>query len=91
MNTFVVKNNSHDSEVFDPLKLHSSIVSACMAVRAYEGESHMTAENVCKHVIDWLADKTEITTNDIRRITAAHLSSYHPDAAYIYEQQTMMI
>lgn len=91
MKAYVVKNGTHDSELFDPLKLHASILSACMAVRAFEGEAHATAEQVCKHVIDWLTDKTEVTTHDIRRVTTEHLSAYHLDAAYIYDQQNMIV
>lgn len=79
------------SEPFDPIKLHSSIVDACMAVRSHEGEAHSTAERVCLAVIDWLGGKTEVTSNDIRRITGEHLATYHPEAAYLYQNEALMI
>lgn len=91
MNAYVVKHNSHDSEQFDPVRLHGSILGACMAVRAFEGEAHDIAERVCKHVIDWLSDKTEVSVHDIQRITTQHLETYHPEAAYMYEQQGMIL
>jgi hypothetical protein len=77
MNTYVVREHTHDSDEFDPVKLHGSVLRACMAVRTFEGEAHAIAERVCKHVIDWLADKTEVSSRDIRRITAQHIATYH--------------
>lgn len=88
--THVVKRQTKHSEAFDPLKLHTSIVAACLAVRAVEGEAHLTAQRVSRHVIDWLATKTEVTTADIRRVAAAHLTTYHPEAAYMYEHHLLI-
>jgi len=90
MNTYVVKSGSHDSESFDPLKLHQSIVAACLSVRAHEGEAHSAAERVCRHVINWLVGKTEVTSADVRRVAGHHLSSYHPEAAYLYTQHELV-
>ena len=86
----VVKRHTKHSEAFDPLKLHQSIVAACLAVRALEGEAHLTAERVCRHVIDWLTSKTEVTSADIRRVAANHLTVYHPEAAYMYEHHLLI-
>jgi len=87
---YVIKRNSHDSEVFDVLKLHQSIVAACLSVRAFEGEAHDTAERVCRHVITWLMSKTEVTSADIRRVASHHLRAYHPEAAYLYEHHQLV-
>ena len=76
---------------FDPLVLHQSIVEACLSVRSHDGEAHSTAERVCRHVIDWLATKTEVTSQDIRRVAAKHLGTYHPEAAYMYQNMEMMV
>ena len=91
MNTYVVEPTTHISELFDPVRLHGSIADACLIVRAHEGEAHLTAEQVCKKVIRWLSDKTEVTRNDIRRITASTLNIYHPEAAYMYENEWNII
>lgn len=90
MDTYVVKRQSGDTEKFDPLKLHRSIVAACLAVRAFEGEAHLTAEHVCQHVIDWVISKQEVTTEDIRRVSSRHLADYHPEAAYMYEHHRLI-
>jgi hypothetical protein len=87
---YVLKRETKYSEAFDPMKLHQSIVAACLAVRAVEGEAHVTAERVCRHVIDWLLTKTEVTSADIRRVAATHLHTYHPEAAYMYEHHLLI-
>lgn len=90
MEAYVVKRTSQHSERFDPLKLHQSVVAACLAVRSFEGEAHLTAERVCQHVIQWLVTKTEVTSADIRRVAATHLKTYHPEAAYMYEHHLLI-
>lgn len=87
---YVVKQGTHDSGAFDPLKLHQSIVAACLSVRSLEGEAHLTAEQVCRHVINWLLSKTEVTSDDIRRVASHHLATYQPEAAYLYQQHNMI-
>jgi hypothetical protein len=88
--TFVL-NANNESRPFDPLELHQSIVSVCLAVRSLEGEAHDTAERVCRKVIEWLAPKNEVTSSDIRRVASKHLSVYHPEAAYMYQQMELMV
>ena len=91
MKTFIVERGTHGSEIFDPITLHQSIVNACASVRALEGEAHLIAQRVCQHVIDWLIDKTEVTNEDVRRFTVAVLETYHPDAAYMYDQKGFIL
>lgn len=88
--TYVLDHTQQSSQ-FDPLKLHQSIVSACMSVRSHEGEAHNTAKRVCEKVIEWLAPKDEVTSSDIRRVAAEQLSVYHPEAAYMYQNIEMMV
>lgn len=87
---YVLKRKRTHSEQFDPLKLHTSIVAACLAVRTLEGEAHLAAERVTRHVIEWLSTKTEVTSADIRRIAALHLEKYHSEAAYMYEHHLLI-
>lgn len=86
-----VLNHKRESHEFDPVQLHESIVAACLAVQAYEGEAHSTAQRVVMGVIQWLASKTEVTSSDIRRVSAEQLTTYHPEAAYMYQHMETMI
>lgn len=91
MSPTYVMHTAHASEPFDAVKLHSSIVDACLAVRSHEGEAHSTAERVCRSVIDWLVGRSEVTSNDIRRVAGQQLATYHPEAAYLYQNEPRMI
>lgn len=89
---FIIKNGQpRRSELFDPLKLHRSIAAACLAVRELDGAANITAERVCKAVLDWLMTKDEVTSADLRRVAARQLTVYQPEAAYIYEHHRMIV
>lgn len=79
------------SERFMRNKLHASIVAACLSVRTPLGQAESIASTVCDNIASWLADKPEVTSQDLRVITAKHLSTHHPDAAYMYEQYQITI
>jgi len=83
--------NSRQPERFVREKLHNSIVAACLAVRSPEGQAEVIARAVCEAVIDWLQQRPEVTSQDIRTVATKHLKNYHPDAAYLYEQHHMII
>lgn len=89
MDSYIVKQSAAP-ERFDPLKLHQSVVAACLSVRALEGEAHLVAKHVCQHVIDWLVAKEEVTSADIRRVACQSLQIYHPEAAYMYEHHNLI-
>lgn len=72
-------------EPFKREKLHKSIVAACLASGSPMGPAEITARRVVDDVEDWLEKRPEVTTNDIRRVAAQTLRTYHPDASYLYE------
>ena len=51
----------------------------------------MTAENVCRSVLDWLVGKPIVTSRDIESVTSRTLERYHPDAAYMYANSEAML
>jgi len=90
--TDIVKHSSpNHMERFVREKLHNSIVAACLSVRVPEGQAETTAHAVCDGVIVWLQQRPEVTSQDIRTVATRHLKSYHPEAAYLYEQHHMII
>lgn len=84
----VKRGGKRPSEPFNPHKLHVSVRAACLSVRTPDGEAEMTAAAVTNAVITWLHAKTEVTSRDLRRIAGGHLRTFHPEAAYLYEQHT---
>ncbi len=80
----VVKRKKH-TEQYQRAKLHSSVQAACLSVREFTGSAEVTAEHVCNQVEQWLEDKLEVTSNDLRIAAARFLQQYNPSAAVIYE------
>ena len=84
--THVVKNSHHrHPEPFDREKLHKSIVAACLSAGAPTGNAEILARRVVDEVLVWLESRPEVTSSDIRRVTAKALRTYHPDASFLYE------
>lgn len=87
----VIKHGRRGAEVFDRQKLHDSIYAACLSVQSVDGLAKDTAERVCNVLTDWLKNKPEITSSDIRRQVTKALEPLHPDAAYLYKHHKQMI
>jgi transcriptional regulator NrdR family protein len=87
----IKRGGNRQSERFKREKLHASIVAACLSVRTPEGQAEATAHAVCDAVIAWLQQRPEVTSHDIRMVAIRRLKSYHPEAAYLYEQHLITI
>lgn len=87
----VKRGGRRATEQFDRQKLHSSVVAACLSVRAHEGHAESTATNVCDIVILWLDNKPEVTSSDLRRQASKALETHHPEAAYFYNHHRVIM
>ena len=88
----IIKHGGYkQTEKFTREKLHASIVAACLSVRTPEGQAENIARTICNSVIEWLQQRPEVTSHDIRIVAARHLKSYHPEAAYLYEQHRITL
>lgn len=87
----VVKHGKRPNEPFDPDKLHKSLYTTCLSIRSLDGVAHDTAQRTTNLVITWLQDKSEITTEDIRKQAAYHMKQFHADAAYIYQHHKQIM
>lgn len=79
----IVKRAKH-TEHYQRDKLHASVHAVCLSVRELAGSAELTATHVCNHVEEWLEDKVEVTSADIRRMAALSLKIYNPHAASLY-------
>jgi hypothetical protein len=79
------------AESFSRDKLRDSIIAVCLSVHTPESQAETTADIVCDAVVDWLSHNPEVTSCDIRQVAAHHLRTYHPEAAYLYEQYRITI
>ncbi len=83
MNKRIVKRAKH-TEPYQADKLQASVHAACLSVRELVGSAELTAARVVGHVEDWLEQKQEVTSSDLRRVAGRALQNYNPDAAYVY-------
>ena len=75
------------SEAFDRQKLLKSIEAAASSVSLTNGVANDIADKATASVETWLADKTEVTSDDIRRIAARIVTKFSAEAGYLYQNQ----
>ncbi len=88
-----MKNHGKNERIekFDRNRLFNSIMKVCLTARRPDGQAETTANAVCDKVDEWLKQRPEVTTSDIRRITAKNLELFDPEAAYLYIQTHITI
>ena len=90
--SFVIKRQGkRPTEAYQRQKLHTSLMAACLSVHTPEGQAEMTANAVCNSIEEWLHDKPEVTSDDIRRKAASILAPFHPEAAHLYKHHHLII
>lgn len=87
----VKRGRKRTTEPFTRDKLHASVYAACLSVRSPEGHAEQLATHVCDTVIVWTANKSVITSADIRRQAAKALAVHHPEAAYLYQHHRVIL
>lgn len=83
----IIHSYTGEATPFDKPRLHASIITACHSVRLAEGVAHDTAARICLAIEEWLTDKSEVTSSDIRRKTSEVLAIICPEAGYLYQHQ----
>ena len=91
METIVYKNDGKTTEPFDREKLEKTIFAACLNVREPQNSAKATSNKVAGLVEEWLTNKQEVTSVDIKEKVTELLAKYHPEASYIYEQFDLTI
>jgi len=70
--------------------VYASIYASCLSIHEPGAAAELIAEKVTKDVERWIADKSEVTANDIRRVAGGHLSEINPHAGYLYLHHRIM-
>lgn len=87
----IKRNGQRNPESFSREKLQASIIASCLCTHTPVGQAETTADNICDQVEAWASKHKEVTTHDIRNITAKLLETHHPEAAYLYKQRNITI
>ena len=73
-----------DKRKFSARHFTSSILADAKALRIPDGQAEEIAAQALAHIQKWLADRSIVTSDDIRRVTTKKLKTLHPELAYIY-------
>ncbi|HEY1085770.1 MAG TPA: ATP cone domain-containing protein [Candidatus Saccharimonadales bacterium] len=87
----VKRSGDRPTEEFSHEKLHSSVLAACLSIRIPEGEAETVANIVSNLVGAWVEGKHAVTSHDLRRIAAKHLSDLQPEASYLYQHHGLVL
>lgn len=87
----IKRSGARPSESYSHDKLHGSVLAACLSVRSPEGEAAQVAHIVSDLVSKWCRGRHAVTSHDLRRVTSAHLSHLHPEAAYLYQHHQFVL
>jgi len=85
----IVKRNG-STEVYDTKKLYASIYASCLSVHESATVAELAAQKITDDVNSWLAKKTEVTADDIRKTAGKYLSEFNPHAGYLYLHHHIM-
>lgn len=89
MKHIVKRNNS--VEAFDERKLYASIYTACLSVHEPIPNAELIADKVSGQISTWLAKRSEVTSNDIRKKAADFLKEINPHASYLYAHHRIIL
>ena len=85
-NQHIVKRGGH-TEPYDEKKFYASVFSACFALREPSPTCELVAGKVTSELNEWIKDKHEVTSDDLRRKASEFLEFYNSDAAHIFKHQ----
>lgn len=81
-----VIKSSGTSEEYVAAKQQLSIVKSLLAVHEEPGTTERIAAAVMDRVTLWLANKHEVTSLDLRTVSANELAKHNKDAAVVYKK-----
>ena len=76
---------------FSRKRLAEDIKREARVLGLHPGNIELIAEKVVGKVADWAEGRSEITEEDLTRITAKELSRYNRDLSYVYKNRDKLI
>ena len=81
-----VVKSSGNSQVYSREKHYRSIQKTLFSVGLSKHDVQQISESVESATEEWLANKHEVTSLDIRVFTLNQLQMHHPEAALVYKK-----
>ena len=76
---------------FSKSRLISDIIREGKTLGLHPGSTEMIADKVAEKVTAWTKGRSEITKDDLTRITARELARYNKDLSYVYKNRDKII
>lgn len=86
-----VKHTRSHSVKFSNHIFISSILDEARSLGIPGGQAEEIAKSTLKFVKCWIANRSEVTSADIRRIATRHLKKLNPELAYMYSNHHQII
>lgn len=72
-------------------KLREEILREAKVLNMHSGSAEMIADRVIEKVGKWADKRTDMTKEDLDRVTAKALEEYDEDLAYVYKNRGKII
>lgn len=89
MSSIIVKRGGVDQK-FDERKVYASVFASLVAVSTPTKEAELVATEITKIINRWLAEKSHVTSHEIRVQVAHELKDYNHLASYIYDKHRIL-
>ncbi|MBQ3409801.1 hypothetical protein IJG66_00370 [Candidatus Saccharibacteria bacterium] len=76
---------------FSRKKLKDEIMREAKVLNMHSGAAEMIADKVVEKVGKWADKRTEVTREDLNRMTAKALEEFDGDLAYVYKNRGKII
>ena len=76
---------------FSEKKLAKDIIQEGRVLGLHPGSMEMIAEKVARKVAKWTEERSEITEDDLTRVTARELARYNKDLSFVYKNRDKII
>ncbi|MBI2671375.1 hypothetical protein HYX16_00405 [Candidatus Woesearchaeota archaeon] len=80
----IIKRKGH-KEKFDEKKIYGSVYAACASADYSENKCEKTAGEITKKVRNYLVNKKQISSSEIRKKIDAELKKRNKELAFFYE------
>ncbi len=85
------KKNTCQPITFSEKELKNELLRDAQALKMPAGEAEVVTTKVAEYVGKWVAQRTVVTTDDIRRHVVAEAEKYSADLAYVYQNRGKII
>ena len=83
--SIIVKRKGH-KERFDEKKVYGSVYAACASMHYSERKCEKTADEITRKIKNFVKNKKEIKSIDIRKKIESELKNKNKELAFFYEQ-----